>query len=86
MAVIPNEPPPIPPPFPVAESGQTTTEFWIAIVGNLIQAVIVVLVSFGIHITADQRMAILGLESTLVTAGFAAYAVARGLRKAGTQG
>lgn len=70
---------------PVAEPGQTTTEFMLAL-GNVAQAVIVVLVSFGVHITADQRIGILGLESTLVALGFAAYAIARGLRKAGTQG
>jgi len=73
MAVNPSTPP--------AEPGYLTSEFWMAVVVQLIS----LLLLFGvIHITNAQVQAIVGVAGLVVPQ--ALYAISRGIRKAGTPG
>ncbi len=66
---------------PVAEPGYMTTEFWLAIFGNIVSF----LVAFNfIHFTNEQTQVIGGLATMAATN--IAYALARGIRKNGTSG
>lgn len=70
---------------PVAEPGYQTTEFWASQAASLIAALILVLTLFNvIHWTPEQKQAVINLALIAIAIIQAAYALARGIRKAGT--
>lgn len=75
------------PSSPTAEAGQTTTEFWAAQITAVVAQVLSLLTLFGaIHVTAQEQGLIVAILQSTVVLAEGAYAVSRGLRKAGTQG
>lgn len=70
---------------PVAEPGFTTSEFAVTI-GGFIAALLTLLVTFNVHISADQQHAVLGFVEPLLAVIVLGYNISRGIRKAGTAG
>ncbi|GAC1585243.1 MAG: hypothetical protein NVS3B24_24320 [Candidatus Dormibacteria bacterium] len=69
--------------MPVAEAGQTTTEFK-ALIGAVIAGVFAFAGAVGLNIPDSTRNVILAGASALVTLAVTGYQISRGLRKAGT--
>lgn len=71
-------------PAPAAEPGTTTSE-WKLGIGALAANAVALAVAFGVHLDAQQQQAILAFVASTTSIG-GLYALARGIRKAGTPG
>ncbi len=65
------------------EAGQNTTEFVGKCVLQALATLCALAGAFGHGFTADQQIAIVGFAGTLITIAEGAYAISRGIRKAG---
>ena len=67
------------------EPGYTTTEFWGTQITALIAQMVALFTAFGaIHWSDQQRAIVFAVAQSVVMMAEAAYAVSRGVRKAGT--